>query len=211
MDRSDIFVLLDRPLFNRRGFTHRNRIKTPGGELLLTVPIREKNRTIHDLIVDDEQPWRRKHYEALNKNYARAKYWKDHQEIIHRFYERPVHKLVELTIPMIEYVKTSLGIKTPVVLESELGGPFGTGSERIAKICAQLGADVYLSGNGAAAYNDPTVYDRYGIQLQYQNFRHPVYEQLWGSFIGHLSILDLLFNCGPEALSLIRQDNPQSQ
>ena len=39
-----------------------------------------------------------------------------------------------------------------------------------------------------------------------QNFEHPVYEQLFAAeagFLPGLSVVDLLFNCGPAAAGLI--------
>ena len=43
------------------------------------------------------------------------------------------------------------------------------------------------------------------IQLIWQDFVHPVYPQLHGEFIPNLSILDLLFNCGPQSLAILTQ------
>ena len=47
-----------------------------------------------------------------------------------------------------------------------------------------------------------------GIKLYYQNYSHPIYEQLWGDFISYLSIIDLLFNSGfTNSLEIIRTGN----
>lgn len=208
MDKSNVFVILDCPSFNKRGYTHRNRIKTPNGELLLTVPLQEKDKPIKDVVIAPHQPWKSKHIGSLEKNYIRSAYWKQHRNNLVRIYEQAGTRLIELTLPMLFYMKTALGIKTPVVLESELGQDFGTGSARIAGICKHLGADVYLSGQGAHVYNEEAIFQSHGITLLYQNFRHPEYAQLWGPFAARLSALDLLFNCGPESLSIIRKYNP---
>jgi hypothetical protein len=40
----------------------------------------------------------------------------------------------------------------------------------------------------------------------YQNYRHPVYKQLFGDFIPYLSVIDLLFNHGEESLSILTSD-----
>jgi hypothetical protein len=39
----------------------------------------------------------------------------------------------------------------------------------------------------------------------YQDFQHPVYPQLWGDFLSHMSAIDLLFNCGDTSLEMIAQ------
>ena len=42
MDQSDVFVFLDSVQFDKRSWQQRNRIKTPTGELMLTVPVSSK-------------------------------------------------------------------------------------------------------------------------------------------------------------------------
>jgi hypothetical protein len=208
LDKSDLLVLLDCPDINKRGFTSRNKIKTPLGEQLLTVPIRTDHKKINEVMLDNEQRWREKHFGTLDKNYARSSYWKDYRASIEEIYQQSGDKLVELTIPFIFFLKEALGIATPIVLESELGESFGLGSERIIRICRLLGADTYLSGTGAAAYNDGDLFNTQGVSLVYQKFAHPIYPQLWGEFRSHLSCVDLLFNCGPQSITLIREYNP---
>ena len=42
-----------------------------------------------------------------------------------------------------------------------------------------------------------------GISMYYQNYIHPRYSQKFGDFISHLSVIDLLFNCGPESRKIL--------
>ena len=32
------------------------------------------------------------------------------------------------------------------------------------------------------------------IELVFQEYKHPIYSQLWGDFLPYMSILDLIFN-----------------
>ena len=41
------------------------------------------------------------------------------------------------------------------------------------------------------------------MELIWQNYKHPVYKQQFGEFISHMSILDLLFNEGPNSKNII--------
>ena len=74
----------------------------------------------------------------------------------------------------------------------------GHKDERIFQMCEKLGADVYLSGRGAAAYHQPEEYERRGIDLIYTDYEPVRYPQLHGEFVENLSVLDYIFNCGYE-------------
>jgi hypothetical protein len=47
-----------------------------------------------------------------------------------------------------------------------------------------------------------------GVKVYFQEYNHPIYPQIWGDFVSHLSVMDLLFNVGPErAYRFIMQGN----
>ena len=46
-----------------------------------------------------------------------------------------------------------------------------------------------------------------GIEVQVQDFVHPEYDQPFGDFLPDMSTADLLCNCGPDALPLLRSAN----
>jgi xanthine dehydrogenase iron-sulfur cluster and FAD-binding subunit A len=48
-----------------------------------------------------------------------------------------------------------------------------------------------------------------GIEVTFQDYRHPTYPQLHGEFVSHLSVVDLLFNCGPDSYEVIMSGQPQ--
>ena len=43
------------------------------------------------------------------------------------------------------------------------------------------------------------------IRVIFQHFNHPIYPQAYGPFEPNLSALDLLFNCGPDSLTILRE------
>jgi hypothetical protein len=56
-----------------------------------------------------------------------------------------------------------------------------------------------LCGGGAEGYQENEKFSRAGVELIYQNFKHPVYPQINShEFIPGLSIVDALMNCGFE-------------
>jgi WbqC-like protein len=42
-----------------------------------------------------------------------------------------------------------------------------------------------------------------GVRLDYQRYEHPTYRQLYGDFMPSLSVVDLLYNCGPESRTIL--------
>jgi hypothetical protein len=48
------------------------------------------------------------------------------------------------------------------------------------------------------------LFDKEGIEVIFQDFKHPVYNQLFGDFEPYLSAIDLLFNCGDNSLEILR-------
>ncbi|MBE3582358.1 MAG: WbqC family protein [Thermoanaerobacteraceae bacterium] len=104
---------------------------------------------------------------------------------------------------LIKTLAAILGITTPLVLASSLGEPPASKSERLIYLCQRLGADTYLSGRGAVAYNDPGAFAAAGLKLEYQAFTPPVYPQGYGTFIPNLSVVDLIMHQGPASRRLL--------
>jgi len=60
------------------------------------------------------------------------------------------------------------------------------------------------------AYLQRETFAQAGIEIVFQQFVHPTYQQLFmqsEGFVPNLSVLDLLFNCGQNSLELITQAN----
>jgi hypothetical protein len=67
-------------------------------------------------------------------------------------------------------------------------------------IARAAGADHYLSGPSAKAYFDEAMFAAAGINVEWMSYEgYPEYPQLHGTFEPAVSLLDLLFNVGPEA------------
>jgi hypothetical protein len=46
-----------------------------------------------------------------------------------------------------------------------------------------------------------------GIEVHFQEYRHPVYPQLHGDFEPYMSVIDLLFNVGPGSFEVMMSGN----
>ena len=195
----DLFVILDDVLLSRREVTKKNKIKGPEGERLLSVQIRRKKNLIKDAPLQNDFPWHVNHWGSLQTCYARSPFWQQYKNLFSPIYENPGELLADLNLRLIQVIREILEINTPMIRSSEIPGIEGNKGERIISLCKQCEADIYLSGNGARAYNDEAAFAKNNIRLVYQEFEHPVYSQVWGDFIPNLSAVDLIFNCGPNS------------
>lgn len=209
---SDIFVVLDNIQFNKNGWQNRNKIKTAQGAGLLTVPvIHHFGQSLSEVRIENTQPWRRKHWGSLLNAYRKAPYFSEHEVFFKKLYETEWERLNDLNYEILNYLLAALSVRTRVIRGSELDLK-GEATERLAGICRELGAKVYLTGAFAAEqYLEKEIFDRDGIEVASQHFECPQYPQLFSEagFIPELSVLDLLFNCGPKSLEILMNGSPQ--
>lgn len=210
MRQADVLVLLDTTQFAKDDFQNRNRIKTKSGSSWLTVPVFKKGKSKQLIIeaeISDDRKWRNRCWSLIYQNYREAPYFAEHKSFFEALYARKWSKLVDLNITIIQYLAEQLGLKTKLITASELD-IYEQGSTIVnLTICRSLGADVYLSGRYGKQYLDETQFAEHNIKVEYQDFQHPVYPQLWGEFLSHMSTIDLLFNCGASSLKIIAQAN----
>jgi len=205
--RSDVFVLLDDVDYqsgNASSVTNRTRIKTSTGSQLLSVPVRHPAGLVREATIDERHRWPRKHVETLRFAYAKSKFHLEVLELAKGVIESGEGKLAALNESGIRAMCDYLGIRTTLVRSSELALRSTERNERLVEICERLNATVYLSGAGGRRYNDMSLFAARGVTVRYLDFVCPAYPQLHGTFVGNLSMLDALFNCGEGAMRLLR-------
>jgi hypothetical protein len=198
--KSDMFVFLDDVQYIRRGFINRNRIKTSQGVSWLTVPVENKGKygvNINEMKIMDDSDWKKNHLGSIEMNYKRSDYFNDFFNIFKDYLARDNDKLSEMNMDIIKMICRLFGIKTEIILSSELKAK-GIGTERLINICKLVDADKYLSGSGGSKYQDEKMFEDNSIELVYSDFHEKQYKQLWGDFSGSLSVIDYIFNCGYE-------------
>lgn len=207
----DEFILYDDMQYTRRDWRNRNQIKTPQGLQWLTVPVQVKGKyhqKIRDTEVDGHN-WAKDHWQALLQNYRRAPHFQAIAEWLEpQFVGQSDTHLSQLNRRLIESVCDYLGIKT--IIRNSWDYELHEGkTERLASLCLQAGGKEYVSGPSARDYIDEKVFHDTGIRLTWFDYSgYPEYPQLWGAFAHHVTILDLLFNCGPDAHRQMRFVQP---
>lgn len=90
-----------------------------------------------------------------------------------------------------------IGIDTRITWSSDYT-LFEDKNERLLSIIEQSQSEYYLSGPAANTYIDEQLFKDKGVELVWMDYsEYPVYQQQWDRFDHGVSILDLLFNVGP--------------
>ncbi len=209
IDQADLFVVLDNVQFVKQSWQQRNRIKTAGGLQWLTVPVFFRGR-LGQLIKDVEirdAGFCRNHNRAVELAYRRAPYFQaffpEFSKLLEQLSSGP---LLDLNLGLINWAIRVLGLATPVICASSLGLQ-GKRTELLAAICESVDADTYLSPAGSACYLLPeqNILTDGGIEVFFHNYCHPEYKQVFSPFEPYASVIDLIFNHGPDSLRILRE------
>jgi hypothetical protein len=146
------------------------------------------------------------HWQRLAANYSRAAFFDAIAGWLQPLYcERSWQRLSVVNQELVAAVCRFLGIETRLSTSSDYLVQ-GDRNERLVSLCQQAGAQTYVSGPSARAYLDNDGFARAGVEVAWFDYAgYPPYPQLWGGpFIHELSIVDLLFNCGPDAVRFMK-------
>ena len=202
---ADVFVFYDDVQFTKNDWRNRNLLKGPRGLQWLSVPVgRRVHRRISDVSVAPGQ-WQEQHWKTITQLYRRAPFFAAYAEAFRPIYlTRRWDRLSELNQHLIEKIaRECLGITTEFVHSASIPSS-RTGQDRVLDLLSALGATEYLSGPAGKAYLEPTRFDECGITLTWKDYSgYPEYAQFHPPFEHRVSVLDLLFQVGPDAPSLI--------
>lgn len=203
----DEFVLFDDMQYTRRDWRNRNLIKTRDGLKWLTIPVAVKGnffQRIRDTRISDPA-WAKKHWESIVHNYSKAKHFAAYRELFESLYLGSQESfLSKINYAFLTAICKILGIDTRISWSEEYASAEGK-TERLVSICKQAGATTYLSGPAASDYLDETLFKAENISLEYMDYSsYPEYRQLFPPFEHRVSVIDLIFNEGPDAPNFMK-------
>jgi hypothetical protein len=206
--KADVFIFYDDIQYDKHGWRNRNQIKTAQGKQWLTLPIHSRGAThglqINKTEIDWFKPWNKNHWKALTFAYAKAPHFRRYAPLLKSFYERHDRLLADFTVELTIAIAREIGIThTRFMRSSELTGIWGEKTDRLLQVLTKTGATHYISGPSAANYLEENKLSAAGITLQYMRYDYPEYPQLYPPYDPFVSILDLLFMTGNDALSYI--------
>jgi len=202
--KADVFVFYDCVQYDDRGWRNRNQIKTPSGLQWLSIPVHSRGVQVEKTAVKDirivwDGPWNKKHLRALQANYCKSKYFTRYWHLLEKLYERRDEFLGDFTCHLIEVLARELGIAHTRFVRSSTLPASGAKTDRLLSILSHLGATHYISGPSAKSYLEVNKLSAAGISIEFMNYDYPAYPQLYGSFEPQVSVIDLLFNVGPDS------------
>ena len=207
--KSDLFIFYDDVQYDKHGWRNRNRIKTPFGVRWLTIPVHSSgaitnNIPINQVEVDWNQDWCEKHWQTIRQSYLKAPFFNDSEKLVAGFFSGRPNLLADFTIETTITLTRKIGIETTKFLRSsEMVGITGKKTERLINILKSVEATHYISGPSAQNYIDETEFQNAGIELEYMKYDYPPYPQLYPPYDPQVSIIDLLFMTGNNALDYI--------
>lgn len=161
--------------------TYRSRCTVYGanGKLDLIIPVekgKQGHQAMKDVKIAYQQDWQRLHWKSLESAYRSSPYFEYYEHKFIPFFENKTEYLVDFNLKLHEVLCKLLEIDF---------NPAFTESYQTENI------------NNHRSLGDPLIHPKTEFTAYTQ-----VFETKHG-FIENLSVLDLLFNCGPEAGSLI--------
>ena len=169
--------------------TYRNRctIATPQGELALSVPIvkpPEPKCPMRDIRISEHGHWRHLHWNAIESAYGNTPFFEYYKDDLYPFYERKYEFLVDFNEALCRTVCDLIG--------------FHPHMERTPAYKVGM-------GSGEADFRD-SIHPKKDFRVADPEFVARPYYQVFApalGFLPNLSIIDLLFNMGPESLLVL--------
>lgn len=203
----DKIVFLDNVQFKKRYFENRNKIRTTTGSCWIRTPVLTKGRytqRIMDVEIDNTQKWQNKLANSIRHSYSKSIFWKNSgDELCEVIESKPYVHLADFNLAIIFFLMNKIGIHRDYCLASSIK-TVSTGSDLVLDICKAMQADVYFSGRDGKNYLNDDLFAESGIEIIYQNFKHPEYTQFHGKdFLPAMSVIDLFFNHGPKSKHIL--------
>jgi len=210
LNKASEIVFLDDVQFSKRSWQQRNRILSNDKSKYLTIPVISKGK--REQMIKDveifEKKFFQKHLMIIEHNYKKTKYFKEYFELLNSLNNQieNLKFLSEINILLIEKICMILNIKVKFSKSSSLNIQKKR-SHKIVEICNLKLKKQLLSNEGTIDYinHDKKIFEENDINVNFFRYDTSEYKQTSKIFIKELSILDLIFNEGPNSINIIKK------
>ena len=164
--------------------TLRNRMFIHGanGKLMLSIPIRHsginQKRFYDDISIDSSSDWKKNHFKSIKIAYQSSPYFEFYEEDLKNFYQVEISNLYNFNLKSVELVLKWLEL--------------GTTNQTI-----DFNIEIYRLSKNIKEIDNREIKKKSNIKY-IQTFEDK------NGFIDGLSILDMIFNCGPKTKDYIK-------
>jgi hypothetical protein len=206
INMADVFVIYDDVQYTKNDWRNRNIIKTNEGIKWLTIPVRQitlDQRIFETKIAQNN--WNRKHWTTIRNNYLKTSYFKEAEPFFSQLFQSCNSMLLsEINLHLIKGINSFLGIKTEIVDSRSLELK-GDKNERLIEAVKKLNGDVYLTGPAAKSYLQRNLFYDNNINVEWMDYsNYSTYPQAYSDFIHGVTVLDLIFNTGKNAVDYMK-------
>ena len=206
IDSVDEFIFHDDLQYTKNDWRNRNKIKTDKGIIWLTIPCgTNTNRLICNVELNDNS-WQKKHWSIIQQYYGKSLYFKEYKEFFKEIYLNEKHiNLSNMNQKIIKKIATEILNINTLFKDSRSYNLKKQKGERVLELLKKTNATHYLSGPAAKDYINENLFKEAGIELSWMDYSgYREYSQLYPPFEHGVSILDLIFNTGKDAIEYIR-------
>ena len=197
----DLFVFYDDVQYTKNDWRNRNRIKTPQGMQWLTIPVGPSDKRLICEVTLPQSRWQAEHWKTLTQHYRKCPYFLRYRGLFDDLYlGQGWTSLSELNQTLIRTIAVDiLGVRTGFASSQDYL-PAGRKLDRLLDLLTRAGAGTYVSGPAGKGYIDPQRLAQAAIELRWKDYAgYPAYPQRYPPFEHGVSVLDLIFNTGPDA------------
>ncbi|MDZ7715145.1 MAG: WbqC family protein [Balneolaceae bacterium] len=199
MLQADKVVLEDVEQWSRKSQVHRAQIRTPEGTQWINIPIltEDRKKAVKDVRIDHSEDWINPLLRTIEYNYRNSIYYDFYEPEIKADFESAGN--YEYLMPFVLYVQKRLLQFMDIHIDYELASDLKNYDSNPDLFAQNLGADTLLQEH------DSRHYLRQAEMKSEPNFKHPAYHQHFDGFEPWCSILDILFQFGPESFKITDQ------
>lgn len=172
--------------FSKQSYRNRCEILTANGKQSLTIPIEKlKTRTlITDVKIDYKNNWQSLHFKSLQSAYLSSPFYEFYIDIFKIFFEKKFKYLFDFNIEILQTLLAEIQLQKTLNF-----------------------TNIFKKDTDYLDFRN-SIHPKKKFKIEDENFQDVKYEQVFSnkfSFVENLSILDLLFNEGPNTLNILKQ------
>jgi len=202
--KSDVFILLDDFQFSVQSYHQRNRLFVNKGQSdWYSVPVQKSvsfKLPLNQTKINEMTPWRIKMWKRIEQNYSKAAYYHEIAPLIEKWILTTEKSLAAQNITFIRLVCNLLDFHCEFRLSSQYPSE-AQRSQRVIELLRWCAGRRYFCAKGSFGYMmKDGIFPVHDINVLFQEFQIKEYSQVGAtdSFVPYLSVVDALFNVGPE-------------